>query len=527
LRISSEAGVSSASSLSKFETNGTDTGSFVSFDYDKKQYNLTGKLFSYGSNFYSGGYSDTIDKRGIELGGNMNVGSVNFSGNIIKYNSNLDNLFNGGLSDISNYNLSISGPIDENSTLRMGIRSASAQNSINSDTQTDLSLTLTKRLSKKINLMIDFINTQTKNEQYDNKSKNGMNTNRLNANMDIDAGKLGIFRLSHEIMMLTPEEIMYWSDSYNELPIDKNINIKWDRTNKPFKKFTFSPNFGYRYSGDNKGTLFGMGIGYILAPGRQLMLNYSYNSFFARYNGLNISNGSSSHMLSLNLVDSLNFGDARGLNPGFNNNDIFNPESGLIKGCVYLDLNQNGIKDPDEQGVAGIDITVKNMYTITSDKNGYYAAPRLFEAIHVIGVDKDNLPFIYSPVGNDAAVNVKRGRVYVANLGIIVTPGSISGKVEVKKEDAVNSDVIILLLDNNNNEVKYTTTDSTGSYYIGSIPPGEYKVVVDKNYLDYNGLQDGGKDEQQVSIPLVTDDFVDIKDIDFKLIEKKAEVKSF
>ena len=142
-------------------------------------------------------------------------------------------------------------------------------------------------------------------------------------------------------------------------------------------------------------------------------------------------------------------------------------------------------------------------------------------------MDKDNLAFIYSPVGNDIAVNVKRGRVYVANLGIIVTPGSISGKVDVKKGNASNSDVIILLLDKDNKEIKYTTTDSTGNYYIGSVPPGEYKVVVDKNYLDYNGMQVGGKEEQQVSIQFLMDDFVDIKDINFKLIEKKAEVKSF
>ena len=530
LRLSTETGVSSASSQSNYETKGNDIGSFVSFDYDKKQYNLTGKVFSYGSNFYSGGYSDTIDKRGLELGGSWNIDNVNISGNIIQYNSNLDNLFSGGLSDITTYNLSVGGPIDEKTTLRMGVRSASAQNSIYYDHQTDLNLTLNRKLSEKINLMVDFINSKNLNGESNNQSKSGMNNNRINANLDVDAGKTGIFRISHEIMSFTPEERMYLSaesNNHKEIPVSKSIYVKLDRSNKPFKHFTFSPNMGYRYNGDNKGLLLGMGLGYALSPGRQLMLNYSYNSVFARYNNLNLIGKNSSHNFSLNLVDSLNFGETKGLNSALDRNS-FNPESGIIKGCVFLDLNQNGIKDPDEKGVAGIDVTVKNMYTTTTDKNGYYVASRLFEAVQVISVDKDNLAFIYSPVGNDVAVNVRRGRVYVANLGIIVTPGSISGKVYVKKENKSNSDIIILLLNKENKEVKYTTTDSSGNYYIGSIAPGEYKVVVDKNYLDYNGMQVGGKQQEYpVSIPLIMDDFVDIKDINFKLIEKQAEVKSF
>lgn len=530
LMISTETGFSSASSKSKYETNGNDFGSVVSFDYDPKQYKLTGKVFNYGSNFYSGGYSDTTDKRGIELGGNWNVDKVNISGNILKYNSNLDNLFNGGLSDISSYNLSASGPINDKSTLRMGIRSASAKNSLVYNGQTDLSLTLNSNLSEKVNFMVDFIKSKNRNEQNDNQSKSGTSTNRLNANLDIDAGKVGVFRLSHEIMTLTPEERMYLSSEssdYTKLPISKSVYVKLDRSNKPFKHFTASPNFGYRYNGDNKGVLFGLGLGYELRAGRQLMMNYSYNSLFARYNNSNFISGNSSHTLSLNLVDSLNFGETAGLSSALDR-DSFNPENGIIKGCVFLDLNQNGVKDAGEEGVAGIDVTVKNMYTVTTDKKGNYVAPRLFQAIHAIGVDKDNLAFIYSPVGNDVAVNVKRGRVYVANLGVIVIPGSVSGKVDVKIPDKSCSDVIILLLDKDNKEVKYTTTDSSGSYYIGAIPPGEYKVIVDKNYLDYNGLQVGGKQQEYaVSIPLIIDDFVEINDINFKLIEKQAEVKSF
>ena len=150
-----------------------------------------------------------------------------------------------------------------------------------------------------------------------------------------------------------------------------------------------------------------MGIGYMLSPGRQIVVNYSYNSIFSRYiaNALSLG-GNSSHMLSLNFVDSIKLGFARGQNT--NNQFAFNPDSGIIKGCVFLDLNQNGIKDTEEAGIPDIDVTVKNMYTVSADKKGNYVASNLSDNVYVIGIEKNTLPVIYTPVGNDVAVNVKR-----------------------------------------------------------------------------------------------------------------------
>jgi outer membrane lipoprotein-sorting protein len=149
------------------------------------------------------------------------------------------------------------------------------------------------------------------------------------------------------------------------------------------------------------------------------------------------------------------------------------------------------------------------------------------EGLRKVGVDKNTLPVIYTPTVADALVNVKREKVYMANLGLIVTPGSITGQVIVEKEGQSSSEVIVLLLDKDGKEVKYTTTDSMGGFYIGSVAPGEYTVVVDKNYMDYKGLQMADAAGQKVIIPLVTDDFVDIEDINFTLQPKRGEVKKF
>ena len=528
LRIASELGISNASSLSMIEPNSSDFGSFVSFDYDQPQYNLSGKVFSYGSDFYSGGYSNAIDKRGMELYGSYDIDSVNFTGSIMKYNSNLDNLFLGDLSTITDYTMSVSGPIDKNATLRAGVRSNSAENSLYYNNQTNFDLRINRRLSDKTDLIIDYIKTINRNDVYFSNMRNTMTNDRFNLEIATNLNKLGKLRISHEIMVLTPQQQLLMSgisaSSYKP-PVYKYLRLKLDRSNRLIKGFTISPNLGYRYGGKNKGALLGMQIGYEFAPGQKIMLNYAYNSVFNNYlNGLNIS-GSSSHSLSLNFVDNLNFGmgnyrNGQGLFP-------YSADNGIIKGFVFLDLNQNGFKELDEVGVPYIDITVKNMYTITTDENGYYVAPNLYDRIYHLEINKNTLPVIYNPTTNDIAVRVKKSKVYVANHGLIITPGSISGRVKTDKDNIAISEVIILLLDKEGKEVQYTTTSSTGSYYLSSISPGKYHIVVDNNYLDYNGLQVIKKENHSINIPVVLDDFVDIENIDFNLIPKQAEVINF
>lgn len=65
----------------------------------------------------------------------------------------------------------------------------------------------------------------------------------------------------------------------------------------------------------------------------------------------------------------------------FKNNDFGNHKLGEIKGEKFEDLNANGIKDPDEVGLAGWNITITgkdtstNVYvnqTVTTDANGSY-----------------------------------------------------------------------------------------------------------------------------------------------------------
>lgn len=533
LRINSEVGYSIAESKVDpfFDPDGTDFGGYIGFNYNKKNFGLNGKVFSYGPDFYSAGSSGLMDKRGFELSSNLQIDKVNLSGTMTKYQSNLDDYFDGGISTVTDYSLYASGNIDQNSTIRAGVRSTGAENSFYYDRDTTYDITLSRRLSDKANLNINYAKTIREAKATNTSAITRSSNNLINADISYNAGKVGIIRLAHEMMSLDPVDRLLFGEideNFLTQPVySKNIRLSLDRSSLPIKGITFSPNVGYRYGGDNKGLNFGASLGYMFKSGKQIALNYAYNSSFGKYMaGAFNFGGTKSHTLSLNFSDTVGFGVPK--TSAFNNSykSAFDNTGGIIKGKVFVDLNQNGIQDEGEEGLSAIDINFKNMFNVTTDSKGNYIAS-VGEGLHKVGLDKETLPVIYTPTTPDALVKVQRQKVYVANLGVIVTPGSISGRVENLKEGSSNSEVVILLVDKNGREVKYTTTDSTGGFYIGSIAPGSYKVIVDKNYLDYKGLQMDRSEGLTIDIPLVIDDFVDLENINFKLIAKQGEVKKF
>jgi len=512
LRITSEAAFSRAKSKLKSEPNKTDFGTYSAINVEREKYRIYSKVFYYGSDYYSAGYSDNIDKRGYEFTSDFDISPLNFSASAVKYTSNLDKYFPGGLAYIENFDINIRGKINEHKSLKIGARSAKAKNSIYFDNQTDFNLTWNIKANDRLALELAFIQTRIKKKNYVTKARSSSVFNRLNTSVDIDAGKVGIVRVVHQASAGDPEDRILIGKSP---PIYKEVNVKLDRSKLPWKNITVSPNVGYRYSGD-KGFLYGVDIGY-----KNLSIRYSYNSTFTGG-----SPHSRSHAVSFNFSKAVNFGAPKINGAKAGNNLAFNPENGIIKGSVYLDKNQNGVRDEGEEGIPDIDVKLKDMFTVKTDKKGSYIIPNLASRSYVIGLDKDTLPVIYTPTTVDYSVNVKREKVYEVNLGVIVTPGSISGKVTVENNPA-GPDVIVQLLNKEGKEVKYTTTDSTGGYYFGAVAPGDYHVVIDKNYLDYKGLQVKGNPEQSVNVPFITDDFYDAEGIDFNLIPKQGEVKIF
>jgi len=526
LRLNTEGGFSKAKSKidPSYDPDGKDFGGLVSADYNKKGLNLNLKGFSYGPDYYSGTTTNLIDQRGVDLNSSISLGKASFSGNIRRYNSNLDNYFKGGIAKVLEYRSSISGNVDDYSTVSFGISSFDTENSIYKECNSAFDITYKRKFSPNVDLTLNSIHNTLKQDNNDLNTTYKSTNQLFNMELDYNTKKLGIFRFIHQsYLMNTTKKLFTDPDS-----VSRDFTLRLDRSSKFNKGISISPVVGYRYSGDNKGIITGLSASHKFQSGAQLVLSYIYNSNSSDTIGGNILiGGNRSHSLTFNLVQSVNFGVKKLVNAKSGETTSINPDNGIVKGTVFADLNQNGIKEADETGIPGIDIKTSNGTKTTTDKDGNYFIANLSETTHKFGIDKENLPAIYTPTVANAVVNVKLKRVYVANLGIIASPGSVSGRVTIDKGGLNNSQVIVQILDKNGKEVKYTTTDSKGYYNIDSIPAGEYSVIVCKDYLEYLGLEDKKEIKHLIVIPNVIDDFVDIKDVDIILTPIQNEARKF
>ena len=164
------------------------------------------------------------------------------------------------------------------------------------------------------------------------------------------------------------------------------------------------------------------------------------------------------------------------------------PESGGIIGVVYLDMNADGHKDPNERGVPHINIYVDDYPAGETDSNGnFYISRQGNKDSATISLDIDSLPALYTPTQGMQKAYWKEGVFTKVRLGIAVL-NSISGKVSINTLDHRTQNVsgakVILLSQDKEINQKYSITADDGSFYIGEIKPGNYHVSVDPESMD-------------------------------------------
>ncbi|MEX0678238.1 MAG: SdrD B-like domain-containing protein [Pirellulales bacterium] len=177
------------------------------------------------------------------------------------------------------------------------------------------------------------------------------------------------------------------------------------------------------------------------------------------------------------------------------------PPSG-ISGYVYLDLDNDGVKDPGEVGIGGVTVFLKDAggrptgATAVTDANGYYQFTGLYPGTYGVGelqpagyLDGLDSPgsaggFAMNPGDMITGAVLAAGVVAVDyNFGELL-PVSISGYVHVddtgdceNNPDALPlSGVTIHLLDSAGNIIATTQTNDDGFYVFNNLPPGTYGV---------------------------------------------------
>jgi len=94
-------------------------------------------------------------------------------------------------------------------------------------------------------------------------------------------------------------------------------------------------------------------------------------------------------------------------------------ESAVVKGYVFLDKNNNGVRDPGEPGIRGVSVS-NGKDVVQTDSRGLYTLPGLDEMVVFISkpagfappLNANNIPrffYIHEPNGSPSAIKTCPG----------------------------------------------------------------------------------------------------------------------
>ncbi|WP_240701222.1 MULTISPECIES: hypothetical protein [unclassified Pseudoalteromonas] len=176
--------------------------------------------------------------------------------------------------------------------------------------------------------------------------------------------------------------------------------------------------------------------------------------------------------------------------------------SGTLMAHVYLDANNNGIKDESEHGIAGVKVKgVQNYRQAVTDENGIALLTSMpANRTTDIVIDPDSFPDPFLVAANDGfSVTPRAG--FIEYIDIALNNSSeVEGVVYVAQDEnmKVQPFANISLIDKTGKKVSQTQAAYDGYYLFTDLRPGEYKAVIDDEYKDKKSL----KDNQHVTLNL-------------------------
>ncbi len=162
------------------------------------------------------------------------------------------------------------------------------------------------------------------------------------------------------------------------------------------------------------------------------------------------------------------------------------PDSGGVKGKVFLDYNGNARPDPDEPGLESIQVRLGS-FSCQTDQNGAFVLPGLGAYGKVrISLDLKSVPANYTPTHGTQIAYISPGSLTEVNLGVIPVisiSGVLLADVPGEKKKTLTG-VRVYLVDRETGKTQGDSiTASDGSYYIGDVRPGTYLVRIDTDTL--------------------------------------------
>lgn len=187
--------------------------------------------------------------------------------------------------------------------------------------------------------------------------------------------------------------------------------------------------------------------------------------------------------------------------------DFFEVRPASLSGYVYVDSNDNGVRDAGELGIGGVRVTLLDAKgnatstTTTTDANGFYRFEGLLPGVYGVaeaqpagyfdGRDSAGTAGGTAQNPGDTITRAVLGAGVAGqnyNFGELA-PASISGRVYLDDTGKTPlPGVTLQLLDENCNPVASTTTDAQGNYTFSNLKPGKYGIreVQPDGYFDGN-----------------------------------------
>ncbi|MBU1708226.1 hypothetical protein KKB28_10000, partial [bacterium] len=164
------------------------------------------------------------------------------------------------------------------------------------------------------------------------------------------------------------------------------------------------------------------------------------------------------------------------------------PKVGGLKGQVFLDSNGNGLRESGEPGIGGVEILTNTGQRITPSRSGkFILTPRGEHSRVRVQLNPATVPAFYAATNGAQWAELEEGALTRVNLGLVIL-NSISGKlVGPDSHDSTRTIGIgmvrIMARTAEGNIAKESITSGSGSYYLGELKPGDYRIEVDERTL--------------------------------------------
>jgi hypothetical protein len=177
----------------------------------------------------------------------------------------------------------------------------------------------------------------------------------------------------------------------------------------------------------------------------------------------------------------------RGARPFLLTKSRIDPQIGGLEGRVFMDRNGDGLPEPGEPGIGGIEVITDSGQRLPTSDRGAFILPAAAGDQEVrIRLNPLTVPAYYEMTNGAQKAEIRKGSLTRVGLGLIIL-NSISGAVlGPNPQDSTRiglGGVRVFVRAADGEIVRESVTAGDGIYYLGELKPGDYMIDVDERTL--------------------------------------------